>query len=52
MAETSLEELLQSTGLTEKKAATLIAAAQEMAKGGAPEAASDEAEKTVEVKEG
>ena len=31
VAETSLEELIQSTGLTEKKAATLIAAAQEMA---------------------
>ena len=31
VAETSWEELTQSTGLTEKKAATLIAAAREMA---------------------
>lgn len=30
VAETSLEELIQATGLTEKKATTLIAAAQEM----------------------
>jgi N utilization substance protein A len=30
VAETGLEELMQTTGLTEKKAAALIAAAQEM----------------------
>jgi N utilization substance protein A len=35
VAETTLEELIQATGLTEKKAATLIASAQEMAQGGA-----------------
>ena len=35
VAETSLEELIQTTGLSEKKATTLLAAAQEMM---APEA--------------
>jgi N utilization substance protein A len=35
VAETTLEELVQATGLTEKKAAALIASAQEMAQGGA-----------------
>jgi len=35
VAETTLEELIQATGLTEKKGAALIASAQEMAKGGA-----------------
>jgi len=33
VAETNLEELIQSTGLTEKKAAGLIAAAQDMMRG-------------------
>ena len=41
VAETSLEELTQSSSLTEKKAATLIAAAREMAKKGGPEEAAD-----------
>jgi len=44
VAETTTEELTQATGLTEKKAATLIAAAQEMAKKGGPEEAADQAE--------
>jgi N utilization substance protein A len=35
VAETTLEELIQATGLTEKKGAALIASAQEMAQGGA-----------------
>jgi N utilization substance protein A len=52
VAETSLEELIQSTNLTEKKAAALIAAAQEMTKAGSPEDAADWAEKTAEVQEG
>jgi transcription termination factor NusA len=34
VAETSLEELIQATGITEKKAVGLIAAAQEMVRGG------------------
>jgi N utilization substance protein A len=34
VAETTLEELIQSTGLTEKKASSLISAAKEMAAGG------------------
>lgn len=33
VAETTLEDLIQSTGITEKKAAGLIAAAQEMISG-------------------
>ncbi|HZE20500.1 MAG TPA: transcription termination factor NusA, partial [Desulfobaccales bacterium] len=37
VAETTLEELIQSTGLTEKKAASLISAAKEMATGGEAE---------------
>ena len=37
VAETNLEELIQTTGLTEKKAAALIAAAQEMVSGQAGE---------------
>jgi N utilization substance protein A len=52
VAETSLEELIQSTSLTEKKAAALIAAAQEMAKGGSPEDTADRAETTAGVPEG
>ena len=51
VAETSLEELIQSTSLTEKKAAALIAAAQEMAKGGSPEDAADSTETTARVQE-
>ncbi|MGB8991242.1 MAG: transcription termination factor NusA [Desulfobaccales bacterium] len=51
VAETSLEELIQSTSLTEKKAAALIAAAQEMAKGGSPEDTADSAETTAGVQE-
>jgi N utilization substance protein A len=51
VAETGLDELLQSTGLTEKKAAALIAAAQEMIQGGGPEDAADHPEKTAEVQE-
>lgn len=34
VAETNMDELIQSTGITEKKAASLIAAAQEMIRGG------------------
>jgi N utilization substance protein A len=34
VAETNIEELIQSTGITEKKATSLIAAAQEMIRGG------------------
>jgi N utilization substance protein A len=37
VAETTEEELIQSTGLTEKKAASLISAAKEMTAGGEPE---------------
>ncbi len=51
VAETSLEELIQSTSLTEKKAAALITAAQEMAKGGSPEDPADSAETTAGVQE-
>jgi transcription termination/antitermination protein NusA len=50
VAETNMEELIQATGLTQKKAAALISAAQEMAKGGATtEGAADQADKTAEV---
>jgi N utilization substance protein A len=52
VAESSWEELTQSTGLTEKKAATLITAAREMAQQGGPEAAVEPAEKPAEVQEG
>jgi N utilization substance protein A len=41
VAETGLEELVQATGLTEKKAAALIAAAQEMVRGGPDKAEKD-----------
>jgi endonuclease III len=47
-----LEELTQSTGLTEKKAATLIAAAREMAQQGGPEALVEPAGKPAEIQEG
>ncbi len=39
VAETSLEELIQATGLTEKKATSLMAAAQEMVRGATDEEA-------------
>jgi N utilization substance protein A len=52
VAESSWEELTQSTGLTEKKATTLIAAAREMVQQGGPEAVGEEAEKPAEVQEG
>ncbi|MBI4643469.1 MAG: transcription termination/antitermination protein NusA [Deltaproteobacteria bacterium] len=53
VAETNLEELIQTTGLTEKKATALIAAAQEMMQGGqgGAEGAGTQAETTSEVKE-
>jgi N utilization substance protein A len=37
VAETSVEELIQATGITEKKATALVAAAQEMSQGGGAE---------------
>jgi N utilization substance protein A len=46
VAETNLEELIQATGLTEKKAAALIGAAQEMARGGEPEDTAEQSEET------
>jgi N utilization substance protein A len=52
VAETSLEELIQSTSLTEKKAATIITAAQDMARGGGSEETADPAKETAEVQEG
>jgi N utilization substance protein A len=52
VAETSWEELIQATGLTEKKAVTLIAAAQEMANTGGSEEAVDQSEKSAEIREG
>jgi len=51
VAETTLEDLIQATGLTEKKAAALIASAQEMAQGGAEKSAS-EAEAAPEERQG
>jgi N utilization substance protein A len=41
VAETTLEDLIQATGLTEKKGAALIASAQEMAQGGAEKSDSE-----------
>ncbi|MFA5110688.1 MAG: transcription termination factor NusA [Desulfobaccales bacterium] len=41
VAETNLEDLVQATNLTEKKAAALINAAQEMAQEGGPEGPAD-----------
>jgi len=52
VAETSLDDLIQSTGLTEKKATALIAGAQEMAKTGEPEGPAGQAEEKAEVQEG
>ncbi|MGO9176392.1 MAG: transcription termination factor NusA [Desulfobaccales bacterium] len=43
VAETSLEELIQATGLSEKKAGALIASAQEMVRGAAEEETGEEA---------
>jgi N utilization substance protein A len=51
VAETTLEDLIQATGLTEKKAAALIASAQEMAQGGA-EKSDSEAEAAPEERQG
>ncbi len=51
VAETSLEELIQGTGLSEKKAGSLIASAQEMIQGAAEEESGEEAAHQ-EVQEG
>ena len=51
VAETTLEDLIQATGLTEKKGAALIASAQEMAQGGA-EKSDSEAEAAPEERQG
>jgi N utilization substance protein A len=51
VAETSLEELIQATGLSEKKAEGLIASAQEMVRGAAEEETGEEAAPQ-EVQEG
>jgi transcription termination/antitermination protein NusA len=51
VAETSLEELIQGTGLSEKKAGALIASAQEMMRGAAEEETGEEAAPQ-EVQEG
>ncbi len=51
VAETSLEELIQGTGLSEKKAGSLIASAQEMMRGAAEEESGEEAAHQ-EVQEG
>jgi len=51
VAETTLEDLIQATGLTEKKAAALIASAQEMAQAGA-EKSDREAEAAPEERQG
>jgi N utilization substance protein A len=50
VAETSMDELLQATGLSEKKAAALIASAQEMVRAGTAEEAGEPAA-TDEVQE-
>jgi N utilization substance protein A len=49
VAETTLEELIQSTGLTEKKAASLISAAKEMAAGGEAEDTAETEKSKAEV---
>ena len=49
VAETSAEELIQATGLTEKKATALITAAKEMIQGGAVEEAGQQPEKTAGI---
>jgi transcription termination/antitermination protein NusA len=48
VSETNFEELIQATGLTEKKAAALIAAAKDMIQGGAGETAAEQQEKAAE----
>jgi len=52
VAETSVEELIQATGITEKKATALVAAAQEMSKGGGAEKAAAETGGQAEAQEG
>jgi transcription termination/antitermination protein NusA len=52
VAETNVEELTQATGLTEKKAAALIAAAQEMGRSGEANKSDKEAEAAVEPQKG
>ncbi len=49
VAETTVEDLIQATGLTEKKAVSIISSAQEM---GRSEAAKSEGEAATEVQEG
>jgi len=49
VADAGLEELVQSTGLTEKKAGALITGAQEMTTGEGPEDEAGQAEETTEV---
>jgi len=49
VAETAVEELVQATGLTEKKAASIIAAAQEMMGQKASEEATEAVEETAEA---
>ncbi len=51
VAETNLEELIQATGLSEKKATTIIAAAQEMLQGGGRDKNGSEPEASAESKE-
>jgi N utilization substance protein A len=51
VAETSQDDLIQSTGLTEKKAVALINAAQEMMQQGGLEDAAENPEKTAVVQE-
>jgi transcription termination/antitermination protein NusA len=52
VAETSVEELIQATGITEKKATALVAAALEMGRAGEAEKAAKEAGTPVEAQEG
>jgi N utilization substance protein A len=52
VAETSVEELIQATGITEKKATALVAAAQEMGQGGGTEKSGAETGSRAEAQEG
>jgi N utilization substance protein A len=52
VAETSVEELIQATGITEKKATALVAAAQEMSQGGGAEKPGAETPGQAEAQEG
>lgn len=52
LTESSVEDLVQATGLTEKKAGNLIAAAQEMARGDVAESAPGPTATTPEVQKG